>query len=116
MSDQILMTDCFFLCSLSSFPSSFHIFGCDPAEPGDSLLLNAAAHQSTPGSSDSSMLLPGINKSRRGAFQTSPVLIKYLIQLPNNVLCLLAAPFVAGIPAHTPALSDFLALKHFKNL
>lgn len=64
----------FFLCCLSSFPSSFHIFGCDPAEPSDSLLLNAAAPQCTAGSCDSSMLLPGINKSRRGASQTSPVL------------------------------------------
>lgn len=68
--------DCLFFCpcSLSSFPSSFHIFGCDPAEPSDSLLLNAAAHQSTPGSNNSSMLLPGINNFRRGTLQTTPVL------------------------------------------
>lgn len=79
MSDQILKTGCLFCWLLCcSFLSSFHIFGCDPTGPSDSLLLNAAAHQSTPGSGNSSSPLPGMSESRRGASQTSPVLYKLI--------------------------------------
>lgn len=79
MSDQILKTGCLFCWLLCcSFLSSFHIFGCDPTGPSDSLLLNAAAHQSTPGSGSSSSPLPGMSESRRGASQTSPVLYKLI--------------------------------------
>lgn len=79
MSDQILITFFSVGCSVASFPSSFHIFGCDPAGPSDSLLLNAAAHQSTPTPPlpqqfYSSSLLPEMSNSRRGAFQTFPAL------------------------------------------
>lgn len=106
--------DClFFPCSLYSFPSSFHIFGCDPAEPSDSLLLNATAHQSTPGFSNSSMLLPGINKSRRGAFLTSPVLQADIISNLASQQCLMSPCFFLCC-RHPRPLSHSLRLPSFE--